>query len=72
MKIYKKTDNFTINSSVGILTYFTYQIFIHIASNIGLIPIDGITLPFISYGGSSFISSCIGIGILLSLLKNSK
>ncbi len=72
MKVYTKSDNFTIYSSVGILSYFTYQIFIHIASNIGLIPIDGITLPFISYGGSSFISSCIGIGILLSLLKNSK
>ena len=71
MKIYKKTDEFTIYSSVGILTYFTYQIVIHIASNLGLIPIDGITLPFISYGGSSFISSCIGIGILLSLLRNS-
>ena len=71
MKIYKKTDEFTIYSSVGILTYFTYQIVIHIASNLGLIPIDGITLPFMSYGGSSFISSCIGIGILLSLLRNS-
>ena len=72
MKIYKKTDKFTIYSCVGILSYFSYQIIVHIASNLGLMPIDGITLPFISYGGSSFISSCIGIGILLSLLKNSR
>ncbi len=68
-QIYKKTNKFIIYSSTGITAFLTFQILINILSTIGIIPTKGMTLPFISYGGSSFISSCIGIGIILSLIR---
>ena len=42
----------------------------NIGMNIGLLPITGITLPFISYGGSSLISYMMMIGIILNINKN--
>ena len=47
-----------------------YQQIQNISMNIGLLPITGITLPFISYGGSSLISYMIGIAIILNYDKN--
>ncbi|PIR71596.1 MAG: hypothetical protein COU43_01735, partial [Candidatus Nealsonbacteria bacterium CG10_big_fil_rev_8_21_14_0_10_37_25] len=43
------------------------QIFIHIGMNLGLLPIIGIPLPLISYGGSSLLAISIGLGILQSI-----
>ena len=48
---------------------FGIQSIIHISSNLALIPTKGMTLPFLSYGGSSTLSSAIIIGMLLSLTK---
>ena len=42
----------------------------NIGMNIGLLPITGITLPFISYGGSSLVSYMVMIGIILNINKN--
>ncbi len=58
--------------AAGIGTWIIVQVFVNISANIGLIPLTGITLPFISYGGSSIISILIGMGIILSINKSEK
>lgn len=64
-----KKNPFVIFAGTGITTYFAFQVCVNICSNLGLIPTKGMTLPFISYGGSSFISSCLGMGLLLAILQ---
>lgn len=53
--------------SLAILSMLTFQIFINIGMNMGLSPITGITLPFLSSGGSSLVSLAITLGILNSI-----
>lgn len=52
----------------GIVVFILLQTFINVAVNIGLLPVTGIPLPFVSQGGSSLITLFIGIGILQSIL----
>jgi len=49
---------------LGILTYFVSQTIINLGMNMGIMPVAGITLPFISYGGSSVIALLIGFALL--------
>lgn len=51
------------------LALLTFQIFINTGMNMGLVPITGITLPFLSYGGSSLLSLAINFGILTSISR---
>ncbi len=60
---------FFIIAVSGLAFQFGIQTLIHIASNTDLIPTKGMTLPFLSYGGSSMMSSAITAGILLSLTR---
>jgi len=60
---------FNIIAATGIITYIMFQVVVNLASNLGLIPPKGMTLPFISYGGSSFVSSAIAAGLLFALLQ---
>ena len=53
----------------GIIIWITLQAFIHFAVNVGLIPLTGIPLPFMSYGGSSLIVSMAAIGILMNISR---
>ncbi len=62
-------DRFYKVLSLGISVMFGIQTFIIIGGVIKLIPLTGITLPFISYGGSSLISSCISLGILQAVSR---
>ena len=55
----------------GLVLMFTAQSFIHMAVNINLIPSKGMTLPFISYGGSSMLSNAIIFGFLLAFTRKS-
>ena len=56
----------------GIIGMFTFQIFENIAMTMGLMPVTGITLPFLSYGGSSIISNMIAVGLVLNVAVRSK
>ena len=60
---------FYILAICGLATLFGLQSIIHFCTNIGIIPTKGMTLPFLSYGGSSTISSAILIGMLISLTR---
>lgn len=56
----------------GITIWITLQAYLHIAANIGLIPVTGIPMPFLSYGGSSIVTILIASGIILNVSKHSK
>lgn len=65
-------DNFSRLLTSGYIILVGASLFINIAMNIGLLPITGISLPFLSYGGSSLLSLFIGIGIIESIKIHSK
>ena len=69
IKISKKSNNMDKLIISGFLGMLIYQQFQNIGMTLGLMPITGITLPFISYGGSSLISYMIMIGIILNIEK---
>lgn len=58
--------------AVGIGTWIIFQTLVNIGVNANLIPLTGITLPFISYGGSSLLALCVGVGILLGISRDKK
>jgi len=73
LKTASKTENsFSHLFAIGIFSQLLLQIFINIGMNLGIVPITGITLPLVSYGGSSIISTLIGLGIISSLKKREK
>ncbi len=69
VKLLDEEDAFLVYASAGLATQFTVQAFINIAVNVGLAPSKGMTLPFISYGGSSMIALSIGFGLLLAFTR---
>lgn len=62
-------DDFVAVVASGILILFFIQFFINIGANIGLLPITGITLPFVSYGGSSLLINLLSVGILQGMVR---
>ncbi|MFH1218372.1 MAG: putative peptidoglycan glycosyltransferase FtsW [Candidatus Peregrinibacteria bacterium] len=66
----KSKDSFEMLMAVGITTWIVVQAFVNIAVNTALAPVTGITLPFVSYGGTSLVASLMGIGILLNISKD--
>lgn len=68
IKLAIKTDNsFHRYLTLGLIFYFGMQSILIIGGNIGLLPLTGVTLPFLSYGGSSLLVSFSGILILLTI-----
>lgn len=65
-------DNFALFFIITSLILFSTQTFINIGMNIGLIPVTGIPLPFLSAGGSSLLVSLITIGIIQSVVARSR
>jgi cell division protein FtsW len=66
----KASNNYEMYVATGITTWIVIQAFINISVNTALLPVTGITLPFVSYGGSSLVASLIGIAILLNISEH--
>jgi rod shape determining protein RodA len=60
-------DAFGTYLATGVAAMFALQMFVNIGMVIGIMPITGVPLPFLSYGGSSMLASFIGVGILLNV-----
>ncbi|MFH1841478.1 MAG: putative lipid II flippase FtsW [Candidatus Nealsonbacteria bacterium] len=72
-KIAKNTsDKFCKLVSLGITSWIVLQAFVNMGSMVGLMPLTGIPLPFVSYGGSAIIAELIGVGILFNISKETK
>lgn len=67
---FNQEDKLIKLSLCGLSTLLIFQTFIHVGVNTNLIPTTGMTLPFLSYGGSSLIGSSILAGIILNYTKN--
>jgi rod shape determining protein RodA len=64
---YQSHDKFGILLALGIMTIFFWHIFVNMGMVMGLLPIVGVPLPFLSYGGSSLVTSILGVAILTNI-----
>lgn len=68
-RVMRENDLFIVLAVSGLLAQFGLQAMINVASTIHLIPTKGMTLPLISYGGSSILAICFSLGIVLGLTR---
>ena len=69
IRLLEEEDLFTTLAAAGLIAQIGGQAFINILVNLQLFPSKGMTLPLISYGGSSTIALCLGVGFLLSITR---
>jgi cell division protein FtsW len=68
-RVLHETDSFVVYSVAGLLTQFGLQAMINMGVAVHILPAKGMTLPFVSYGGSSVIALCIEMGMVLALTR---
>jgi rod shape determining protein RodA len=56
--------------AIGLGSMLTFHVFVNIGMTIGVLPVTGLPLPFLSYGGSSLLANCIAIGLLMHIYTN--
>lgn len=66
----KLSDPFQQVAAAGLFVLVGEQVLINVAVNLNLIPTKGMTLPFISYGGSSMLAICLTLGLALALTRS--
>jgi cell division protein FtsW len=69
IKLLHEEDTFVVLATAGLVGQFGLQALINMAVNVQLAPSKGMTLPFISYGGSSMVALSIGMGLLLAFTR---
>ncbi|MFH1315575.1 MAG: putative lipid II flippase FtsW [Candidatus Uhrbacteria bacterium] len=65
-------DKFARLVVIGIISWFVIQAFVNIGSMVGILPMTGVPLPFVSYGGTALAISLIGIGVILNISRYCK
>ncbi len=68
-RVWKESDLFIVLAVVGIVTQFGMQAVINMGVAVNLFPAKGMTLPFLSYGGSSVVAIALGMGMMLALTR---
>jgi rod shape determining protein RodA len=63
------STNFETLVSAGIIIWFLAHVIIHVGMNIGIMPVTGITLPFLSYGGSHLVTEFAALGLVLAMQR---
>ena len=69
VKLLDEEDPFIVLAAAGLTTQFAVQALINMAVNVNLAPSKGMTLPFVSYGGSSMLALSMGFGLLLAFTR---
>ena len=69
MRLSHETDMFRVLSVAGLLAQFGIQAIVNMGVAVNLLPAKGMTLPFLSYGGSSLLAMALGMGMLLALTR---
>ena len=72
LQLLDENDPFTMIAATGLVTMFGGQALINMAVNVALAPSKGMTLPFVSHGGSSFLATAVGVGLLLALTRRNR
>jgi cell division protein FtsW len=65
-------DTYSKVLSIGLITWIGGQVFLNIGSMVALVPLTGIPLPFLSYGGSSLVMTMVAAGIILNISRHAK
>ncbi len=69
-RVMREADLFVLLAVAGLLTQFGLQALINMGVTVQLLPAKGMTLPFVSYGGSSLVASALGMGMVLALTRS--
>jgi rod shape determining protein RodA len=65
-------DTFGLLVAVGVAVWFAFQAFVNIGMTLGIMPVTGLPLPFVSYGGSAMFANLIAVGLLQNVYRRSR
>ncbi|MGB1026097.1 MAG: FtsW/RodA/SpoVE family cell cycle protein, partial [Rhodospirillaceae bacterium] len=69
VRVVREDNLFVLLACGGLITQLAVQAMVNMSSSLALIPTKGMTLPFISYGGSSLLSAALAMGMILALTR---
>lgn len=72
LQMLDEDDPFTLIAATGLVAQFGGQALINMSVNLALAPSKGMTLPLVSHGGSSFLATCVAMGLLLSITRRNR